>query len=465
MTKTQIQALGPALSRYLDAFADCFVHPDTQDHLRQYVQGQLSNLPRKSVEPMAHWAEVPPRTLQEFLSLSEWDHERLRDRVEEIVARDHAEAQGIVIVDESGHPKKGTKTACVHRDYCGASGKVDNCVMSVHLCYASFDGKFRAMLDSDLFLPKEGWNDPARRRAAGIPEAVIYRPKYDIALEQVRRALSNGLCPGWVIADEWYGQKPKFLTGLEAMDQRFVLEIPKNLMGWTREPQAADTPRGEVRNLCRWSKEMGRQAWVKFHIKDTGMGPMVWEVRAAPFWMLREKTVVGPYWLIVARDVLDPSTIKYFLSNAQAGVPLEVLLHVAFSRWPVERTLEDEKSELGLSHFEVRQYSAVLRHLRVTQVSHLFLARQTTRLRKKKSGGDDLPGQRRGQRALGRPAAEPPGSGLASGQSLAHPSRHPSRQRQGPSLPRQDASPPTTHPGHPHRVASLLHSTAERIAL
>src|SRR5260221_3590770 len=114
MTKTQIQALGPALSRYLGEFSDCFVRPDTQDHLRDYVRGQLSNLPRKSVEPIAHWAEVPPRTLQEFLSLSEWDHDRLRDRVEMIVARHHAERQAIVIVDESGHPKKVDKTACVH---------------------------------------------------------------------------------------------------------------------------------------------------------------------------------------------------------------------------------------------------------------------------------------------------------------------------------------------------------------
>jgi SRSO17 transposase len=385
MTAQQILAVGPALGRYLDEFAECFVHADTRDHLKQYVQGQLSDLPRKSVEPIAHLADVPPRTLQEFLSLSEWDQDRLRDTVQSIVARDGAEPQAIAIVDESGHPKKGNKTAGVHRDYCGSSGKIDNCVMTVHLCYASFDGKFRTMVDSDLYLPKDGWNDPQRRRAAGIPDDVVYRPKYDIALEQVGRALANGLRPGWVTADEWYGQKPAFLEGLEALGLRFVLEIPKDLMGWTRPPADADTPRGEVRHLCRWSKAMRDQPWEKFHIKDTGMGPMVWEVRVASFWMRRGKEIVGPYWLVVARDVLDPQTIKYFLSNASGGVPCEVILHVAFSRWPIERTLEDEKSELGLSHFEVRKYLGVVRHLRLTQVSHLFLARQTQRLAGKKS--------------------------------------------------------------------------------
>src|SRR5947209_12394612 len=143
MLVQQIRALGPALGRYLDEFADCFVSGETCSHLKQYVQGQLSNLPRKSVEPIARLAGVPPRTLQEFLSLSHWDDERLRDTVQRLVARDHAQPQAIGIVDESGHRKKGRMTACVQRQYCGASGKVDNCVMSVHLTYASFDGRFR----------------------------------------------------------------------------------------------------------------------------------------------------------------------------------------------------------------------------------------------------------------------------------------------------------------------------------
>jgi hypothetical protein len=164
---------------------------------------------------------------------------------------------------------------------------------------------------------------------------------------------------------------------------RFVLEIMKNLMGWIRLPANAGTPRGEVQNLARWSSPMLDQGWIEFHIKDTGMGAMVWEARAAPLWIKRGDAVAGPYWLVAAHERLHPETSKYFLSNASAGVPLEVLLHVGFSRWPVERCLEDEKSELGQSHFEVMKYDGVLRHLRITQVSHLFLARQTKRLAEK----------------------------------------------------------------------------------
>lgn len=464
MTVQQIRAIGPALSRYLNEFAGCFISPDTRYHLKEYVSGQLSDLQRKSVEPIALFMDVPPRTLQEFLSMAQWDHDRLRDTVQRIVARDHAEEQSIGIVDESGHPKKGSKTACVQRQYCGATGKIDNCVMSVHLCYASFDGRFRAMLDSDLYLPENGWS-PQRRQEAGIPDEVIYRPKHQIALEQVGRALANGVHFGWVLADEWYGEKPSFIKGLENLGQRFVLEIPKNLMGWVRQPRDADDKRGEVQNMVRWSRPMQQQEWIEFHIKDTGMGSMVWEAKAVPFWIRQGKQVAGPYWLIAARDVLDRDTIKYFLSNASGGVPMEVLLHVAFSRWPVERCLEDEKSELGLSHFEVRKYCGVLRHLRLTQVSHLFLARQTRRLREKKSGGDDLPGARCGQRAAGCIAAERGGPGVAAGQGRAADPRHAGEERRIPGFARQVTSADAARDRHPRRSPPLLHPAAERVAL
>ena len=273
MIVQQIRALAPRLLSFLREFADCFVSPDTFAHLHEYVKGQLSNLLRKSVEPMAQLMGVPPRTLQEFLSFSKWDHDRLRDTVQRIVARDHAEPQAIGIIDESGHPKKGRKTACVHRDYCGASGKVDNCVMGVHLCYASFDGKFRAMLDSDLFLPETGW-DAERRKKAGIPDSLVYRGKHLMALEQLRRALANGMHFGWIVADIWYGEKPAFIEGLEELGLRFMLEIPKNLMGWIRPPVDARTPRGEVQNLVRWSRPMLDQQWIDLHVKETGMGAL-----------------------------------------------------------------------------------------------------------------------------------------------------------------------------------------------
>ena len=464
MTVQQIQALGPALSQYLDEFADCFVSPDTRYHLKEYVKGQLSDVPRKNVQRIARLMDVPPRTLQEFLSLSDWDDQRLRDTVQHIVVRNHNEEQAIGIVDESGYPKKGKKTACVQRQYCGAVGKKDNCVMGVHLCYASFDGKFRAMLDSDLFLPEHGWT-AERRKEANIPDAVVYRPKHEIALEQIQRAMANGMHLGWVTADEWYAEKPSFVAGLEAMGLRFVLEIPKNLMGWLYEPKDPDARRGEVQDLVRWSRPMLSQEWTEYHIKDTDAGPMVWEVRAAPFWMKREGKVVGPYWLLAARDRLSQDTVKYFLSNASAGVPIEVILHVAFSRWSVERTLEDEKDELGLDHFAVRKYPSVLRHLRITQVSHLFLAHQTQRLAEKKHGGDDLPGPQGGQHSAGCAGSERGRWEAAIGQGGPKHPRGSENQCRRTGVTHQDGSEDAKGQGDLSWQAALLHPAAAGVAL
>lgn len=141
------------------------------------MRGQLSDLPRKSVEPIADFVGKPPRTLQEFLRVDEWDHAKLRDCVQQIVVRDHADGQAIGILDDSGHPKKGTHTACVGRQYCGRTGKIDNRVVTVHLSYASFDPRFRVLLDSTPFLPEHWTDDTTRRKKVGMPDDVVYRPK------------------------------------------------------------------------------------------------------------------------------------------------------------------------------------------------------------------------------------------------------------------------------------------------
>ena len=395
MTVDQILSLGPALAEYLVEFADCFRRWEPRGKLAKYVRGQLSELPRKSAEPMALAAGIAPRNLQEFLASDEWDQDRLRWHTQRLIAQDHADEQAIGVIDESGHPKKGSETACVSRQYCGNTGKIDNCVMTVHLTFTSFDNRFRTLIDSDLYLPQAWHEDRERCRRAKIPDEVVYRPKYTIALEQLDRARAGGLRFAWITADEWYAQKPAFVTGLEARDQRFVLEIPKNFALWLHDPRLSGTAAKSVQTLLQYSKPLMTQPWQAYHVKDTDKGPMVWEVKSVACWLPRGDGVVGPYWLIVARNVLNPAEQKFFLSNASAGVPLPVLLHVAFSRWSVERCLQDEKSELGLSHFETRGYPAIQRHLLITQVSHLFLARETQRLRGEKSGGNIAPSPRR----------------------------------------------------------------------
>jgi len=142
---------------------------------------------------------------------------------------------------------------------------------------------------------------------------------------------------------------------LLTLQQRYVGEVRRDFHGWLCDPRSETRAiYRDVETLCRYSRAMMCQPWQRIHIKDTEKGPSVWEVKRAPFWLQRDGQVLGPYWLIYARNLLAPAEEKYFLSNASPGTPLEVILHVGFARWPMERTLEDEKDELGLSHFEVR---------------------------------------------------------------------------------------------------------------
>ena len=399
MTVDQILALGPALAEFLGEFADCFGRSEPREHLRHYVRGQLSNLQRKSVEPIALFNNLAPRTLQEFLNTDVWDHAGARDRVQQIVARDHEDPKAIGILDDSGHSKSGKKTPGVQWQYCGRLGKTANCVVTVQLAFSSYDTRFRTMLDTELFLPESWSNDRERCRQAGIPDHVVYRPKHIIALELLDRAQTNGVHLEWINADIWYSEKPDFLAGLEQRHYRYVVEIPRNLRGWLYNPGA--NPRHGARGveeLGHHAKQMTRQDWVPFHIKNTDKGPMVWKVKSAPFWLKRGDQVLGGYHLLWAYDPLHPDEEKWFLVCDPLEDRLETWLHVAFARWPVERVLEDKKSELGFSHFEVRTYQAVIRHWYISMVSHLFLARQTERLRGEKPTGHVEPSPRCRQR-------------------------------------------------------------------
>ena len=183
----------------------------------------------------------------------------------------------------------------------------------------------------------------------------------------------------------------------------------------------------------------------RFYVKDPAKRPMVWEAKATAFWLPREGQLLGPYWLVMVRNVLDPREEKYFFSNASPGTPLEAILHVGFARWPVERCLQDEKSKLGLSDFEVRNYQSVCRHLLLTQVSHLFLARQTSRLRGEKSGDHVVPSPHGSQRIDRCPAAFSSRSAATTRTRCQGTATNPTKKRQGQALPYKNASPATTN--------------------
>lgn len=401
------------LRRELDAFAgqfdDCIKTRPSRDHMRTYLNGQLGNLKRKSIEPMALAAEVPPRTLQEFLSIHRWDEDGVSRRMREILMRDHACPNAIGVIDETSFVKKGPKTPGVQRQYCGHTGKLENCVVTVHLAYVTPD--FHALIDGDLYLPEESWAEHRGRcREARIPDDVVYRPKGQIALDLLRRSREDGVQLRWITADEFYGRSKEFRDTVSDSGLNYVVEIPSNITGWTRMPRIE--PPGTVLPSGRQSRtphvaageklaravsklwKRGGPSWQAYRIKDTQKGPEVWHVRETRFYPNDGGLPGRESRLIIAVHALSHE-VKYFLSDAGPETPLKTLLYVAFSRWHVERLFEDGKGEVGFHHFEVRNYKSLTRHLVLTNLSLYFLCEQTTRLRKKKFLVDALPGPSR----------------------------------------------------------------------
>lgn len=395
MNADQIRSLQPALAALLERFRPFFPREKTFDYWRRYLAGLLADLKRKSIEPIALAAGIPVRTLQEFLAFFVWDHQRVRNGLQQMVADEHGCDEAIGVLDSSGHPKQGDKTPGVQRQWCGQRGKIDNCVVGQHLLYTDNDpaNPFSCVLASDLYLPKSWAKDRERCRGAKIPDEVEYHPKWQIALHQVAEAMGNGIRFSWVTFDEDYGHVPMFWFCLSALGQRGIGEVPRNFLCWPIRPtcRSLQGPHAAKRvdNVCRHSPVFTRRDWRQVKIKDTTRGEAIWEVKAERVHLLDTSRGVSEptdrlHWLIVARN---PATdeYKYFVSNAAASVSVTAMLRVAFARWHVEKWFERAKQEAGFGAFEVRTYTSLIRHWLCCCMVMYFLAVQTQRLRGEKS--------------------------------------------------------------------------------
>ena len=428
MTPEQLLVLGTAFTAYLRVFEVCIAYRPTVEHLHSYCRGLLSDLPRKSVEPIALACETAVRTLQLFLRKHAWDQFRMRDllqqRLRGLPTLNAADDLGTIgVIDETSVAKKGTKTPGVQRQHCGASGKVDNCIVTVHLGIVR--GLFKTLIDAALFLPKVWSEDRERCGEAKIPEDVVYQPKWRIALEQVTRAVANGLTFAWLTFDEYYGGKPEFLEELDQLSgTSYVGEIPRNFRCLTKRPRGKKPKKGwkgkRADNLARYSSVWYRQNWQGVSLSRLTLDKQQWEVRAGQVYLLRSGELSErTYWLIVARN-LATGEVKYFISNAPADTLLEKLLRVAFTRWNVEHSFRVAKTEIGFGHFEGRSYLALMRHMILCLIVMGFVAEHTDRLRGEKSGHHDGASVPRAEPALPDLADESSPDNRSSTHSRGH---------------------------------------------
>ena len=407
MTGEDLLQMAGHLESYLASFDGLLGRSESRAHFRIYARGQLGSLERKSLEPMADAECIEPRSLQQFFSQGRWDEAGVRDSLQKRIAQKYGSESGIFVIDETSDAKKGEWTAGVAPQYCGESGKIDNCIVTVHVAYVS--GSFHALLDGELFLPA-CWNpnpdDPLitlKRKRAEIPATVVHEGKAELALAQLKRARANGVPGRWASADEGYGGKPWWRKAVGEEGILYVVEVPMSTAGWASEPKL-DTPayKGNgrppkarpvtaacsVEILASAATGLRFKKWQRFKTHDTQKGPEVWEVKAGRFWEQSENAPRRAQWLLVARNVRTEE-VKYFLSNAPFDTPLSELVRVAFSRWHVERCFQDCKSELGLNHAELRNYKGLHRHLILTAVNYYFLQDELALYKREKNGGVD----------------------------------------------------------------------------
>lgn len=428
MTDQDIAQLGPAFAAFLRHFRPCFLQQRTAAHFDSYCRGLLSDLPRKSVEPIALACGTAVRTLQEFLTTASWDHDQARDRLQRRLA-DHldslpADSLGTVgVIDETSSLKQGDQTPGVQRQYLGCAGKVANGIITVHVGVAR--GRFQALLDAELYLPRSWDQDRERCRQAGIPDEVRYQAKWRIALDQLLRLHQNGVRFDWLTFDEGYGGKVPFLTVLSLAGQRFVAEVPVSLpvreggaSGW-RRADAALTAADARRGRC-------------YRIRRQTLADARWRAASRPV-LLR-----GRAYTLVAAVNEATAEVKYFVTNA-AEQPLARVLQVAFRRATVEHSFRVAKTEAGLTHYEGRQHMGLVRHLILALVVLAFVSVHTDRLRGEKPAGDDgasVPGAERGVRDAVSPS---PGDGRVLSRRGGDP-LPPAPQRAGSPVPQEAAA-------------------------
>ena len=428
MTEQEITALGPAFAAYLRRFRGSFGQDRTAGHFDTYCRGLLSDLPRKSVEPIALEAGTAVRTLQEFLVTARWDHDAARDTLQKhlgaVVADLPADPLGTVgVIDETSCRKWGDHTPGVQRQYLGCVGKIDNGIVTVHIGVAK--GTFQALLDADLYLPKAWAADRDRCRAAGIPDDVRHRTKWRLAVDQWLRLSGNGVSFDWLTFDEGYGAAVPFLRFLNLVGQRFVAEVPVNFR--VRERAGAKARRADA----RLSADDARGG-TRHRLAHRTVRASFWRAATATVWVAdREHTLVA---------AVNEATgeVKYFLTNATTA-PLARVLAVAFRRWAVEHAFRLGKQEAGLMDYEGRHYTGLVRHLTLALVVLGFVATHTERLRGEKPGGDGgagVPGTEPAMRGAVPPAARGP-------RGAAYQRRHPippEAERSGRQVPQEAAA-------------------------
>ena len=391
-----IESISDELRAYHRLFHAVFQRREQRYWSLVYLCGQLSDLERKTIEPIVLALLGPDpnavRAAQQFIGQGEWEATALIQRYQELVAEWLGDPQGVVIIDGSGFPKQGHDSVGVAHQYCGALGKVANCQEGVFAVYVSPSGY--TFLDERLYV-HEDWFDEAhckRWKKCGIPAELPFRTEPALALDIVRELVERGRVPfKWVTFDEHFGESPSLLDEIDALGKWYLAEVPCNTRGWLRTPRveppgpgllgrprtrprlAKNAPR--ARELRDIAASLPQSAWARYTFKEGSQGPMVAEFAFLRVTTVRDKLPGPRVWAMFRRSLEPQPELKFYLSNAPLTYAHYELAQLSGLRWPVETTLEEGKGEVGMDHYETRSWRGWHHHMAQTFLAHLFLMR------------------------------------------------------------------------------------------
>jgi SRSO17 transposase len=377
-----LASLVKRLNEFLRPYLPLFGRPERQVQARRAVQGLLSDLERKSAEPIAELHGQPRRAMQHFIGAGPWSDQLVLDLLVDQVADELGSVDGVLIIDPTSFPKKGTESVGVGRHWCGRLGKIDNCQVGVFLGYASKKG--HTLVDCRLYLD-EGWAaDKARREKCYVPKAVVFQRSWELAAELITcRAAS--LPHRWIVADEEFGRPTEFRDLLAARGERYMLEVPctTSVKVLGQVPHAGRRP--NPKSVSEWAEGLPKKGWKLFTVRDGTKGPLqVWAAwtrvvtkddpskKKSP-WTRKES-------LLVIKTVGQQPQTKYFLCNAEESVTLQEMVQAACTRWRVEDSFERAKGQVGLHHYEVRSWTGWHHHMTLGMMALWFLVREHSHL-------------------------------------------------------------------------------------
>jgi len=344
-----------------------------------YLKGLLSQTERKNGWQLAEEAgEGTPDGMQRLLNASRWDADAVRDDLVTYVREQLADPAAILVIDETGFLKKGTKSAGVQRQYSGTAGRRENCQVGVFVAYSSLvPAQTQVLVDRELYLPQEWADDRARRREAGIPDEVAFATKPELATRMLERLRAAGVPAAWVTGDTVYGGSGPLRAWLEERRHPYVLAIAKN--------DGVDLPYGQTAVHVS-AEEIAQYAldphdWHRRSAGDGSKGPRLddWA-----FVRLAAPSAAGFEQALLIRRPLgaptDPKQRAYYLTFAPVGTLFETLVAVAGRRWTIEEGLEAAKGEVGLDHYEVRHSHGWYRHITLAMLALAYLAVVRSRL-------------------------------------------------------------------------------------